>query len=53
MAREVLEPESRKLIWRGIARARILDSNPPKVRNQRLIKALRGLMARFPDKKPS
>ncbi len=47
---KVLDPASRELIWRGIARARIQESDPPDVRKQRLEAAVRGLMQRFPKK---
>lgn len=47
---EVLDPATRQFLWRGIARARIMDSDPPEVRRQRLEAAMRGLMEKFPKK---
>lgn len=47
---EVLDPATRAFIWRGIARARIFDSDTPDVRKQRLEAAMRGLMEKFPKK---
>jgi hypothetical protein len=47
---EVLDPSTRQLIWKGIARARIFDSDTPEVRKQRLEAAMRGLMEKFPKK---
>lgn len=41
---------NRKLIWRGIARARIRESDPPEVRERRLDAAVRALMQQFPAK---
>ena len=47
---EVFDPTTRKLIWRGIADTRILSSDSPEVRKNRLENAMRALMAKFPAK---
>ncbi len=48
---EVVDPNTRQFIWRGIARARIMDNDPPDVRKQRIENALNSLMNQFPKKK--
>jgi hypothetical protein len=47
---DVINPTNRGLIWRGVARARIYDSDTPDVRRQRMEAAMRGLMDKFPKK---
>ena len=47
---DVISPGTGKLIWRGVAKARINNSNPPDVRKQRLVQAVRELMKTFPPK---
>lgn len=48
---EILDPGTRQFIWRGIARARIMDGDPVDVRKQRIENALSSLMNQFPKKK--
>lgn len=40
----------RTRIWRGIARARIMDSDPPDLREKRMETAMKALMREFPKK---
>jgi hypothetical protein len=47
---DVLDPASRKWVWRGIAQARLQDSDPPDVRKERLESAVQRLMEKFPAK---
>lgn len=47
---EVFDPAGRKLVWWGIARAQILDSDTPDVRKRRLESAMKQLMSKFPAK---
>jgi hypothetical protein len=47
---EVSDVTTRQLIWRGVARARILDSDSPEVREKRINAALDSLMKSFPHK---
>lgn len=47
---DVTNPKTGKLIWRGIAKARIDKSNPPEVRRQRLTNAVTAVMKAFPPK---
>ncbi len=47
---EVLDPNTRKLIWRGIAYARLNDADPPEVRRERMKNAIAKLMETFPPR---
>jgi hypothetical protein len=47
---DVLNPQNGKLIWRGVARARILLTAQPDVREKRLNLAVQRLMKDFPPK---
>jgi hypothetical protein len=47
---EVLDPKTRKLIWRGIAYARLNDADPPEVRRERIQNAIAKLMETFPPR---
>lgn len=47
---EVVDPSSRQLIWRGIAKARIDPSSPPEEREGRIRAAVGMLMSQFPPR---
>jgi hypothetical protein len=47
---DVLDPGAGKLIWRGVAQARISLTASPDVREKRLNLAVRQLMKDFPPK---
>ena len=47
---EVVDPDTRKLIWEGAAYARIQPSDPPDVREERINIAVRRLLEQFPKK---
>ena len=45
---EVIDPESKLLIWRCTAQSRILTSDPPNVWEDKARKTVRGIMKKFP-----
>ncbi|UCG32545.1 MAG: DUF4136 domain-containing protein [Phycisphaerales bacterium] len=47
---EVIDPDTRELIWQGAAYARLQASDPPDVREERINIAVRRLMEQFPTK---
>ena len=47
---EVLDPKTRKLIWRAIAYARLNDADPPDLRRERIRIAIARLMQTFPPR---
>lgn len=47
---DVISPKTGKLIWRGVAKARINNANSPDVRKQRVEQAVRELFKVFPPK---
>lgn len=47
---EVIDPDTRELIWQGAAFARIQASDPPDVREERINMAVGRLMEEFPTK---
>jgi hypothetical protein len=50
---DLVAPADRKLIWRGIAQARIRDSDSPDARRVRLDEAVDRLMEKFPPREES
>jgi hypothetical protein len=49
---DVVDPETRKLIWRGSAQAEVKYATNPEKRNERIKEAVRRILERFPPKKP-
>jgi hypothetical protein len=47
---DVLDPQSGKLIWRSVARARLDMATSPEVKEQRLTLAVQHLMKDFPPR---
>lgn len=47
---EVRDPSSQNLIWWGIAKAQIQDSDPPELRRKRIDAAVKQLMQSFPKR---
>jgi hypothetical protein len=47
---DVLDPQNGKMIWRGVAQARIVPKAPPELREKRLKMAVQRLMKDFPIK---
>ncbi len=45
---DIIDPGSRQRYWRGIAKAKLRDDDPPKVRKTRVTEAIRRLLADFP-----
>jgi len=49
---EVFEPGTKKLIWRGVAKSRLEDSDTPDRRTAKVDEAVRLLMQKFPARLP-
>ena len=49
---EVLEVGTKKLIWRGVAKSRLEDSDTPEKRTAKVEEGVRLLMQKFPARLP-
>jgi len=46
----VINPQTRQVIWNGIAKTRLDDTYPPDVRRKRIKEAVRRMLERLPDR---
>ncbi len=46
---DVVDPQTRQLMWRGSAQAKLNDTDPPSARQAKIRQAVRGILKRFPS----